>query len=179
MLCRCLRVRSLWFSCLLALFSTAFVTAAAAQTSSASDLSPTGWSINLGVFDIIDSDKAFEGGVEYHFRPFRFWKLDLVPMVGASATEEGSYWGYGGMRYDVPLGSKWVMTPHFSISLYEQGDDGKDLGGVVEFRSGLELAYRFEDGGRFGMSFYHLSNARIYDLNPGSESLVLFYKFGR
>lgn len=137
-----------------------------------------GWAFNLGVFDVIDSDKATEGGLEYRFRPFELWTLELTPMVGFSATDEGNYWGYGGLRYDLELGSKWVMTPHFSISLYEQGD-GKDLGGVVEFRSGLDIAYRFEGGSRLGLSFYHLSNARIYELNPGSESLVLVYSLGR
>ncbi len=146
--------------------------------SSSSAQAPDGWSFSLGGFDIIDSDKALEGGVEYRFQPFRRWKLNLRPMVGFSVTEDGSFWGYGGLRYDLELGRRWTLAPHFSISAYEQGD-GKDLGGVVEFRSGLEVAYRFEGGSSLGLSFYHLSNARIYELNPGSESLVMVYSFGR
>lgn len=174
MLCGHSRVRQAPLWLVLAVF---FLTASAGYAQD-QPLSHPGWSFSLGAFDIIDSDKAFEAGIEYHFDSFKLWKLDLVPMVGVSATDEESYWVYGGARYDWPLGKRWVATPSFAVSLYEEGD-GKDLGGVVEFRSSLEVAYRFDNGARLGLNFYHLSNARIYELNPGSESLVLFYKLGR
>ena len=141
--------------------------------------SDNGWAFYLGAFDIIDSDKATELGIEYRFEPFRLWRMDLNPVIGLSGTSEGNYWGYGGFRWDLPLQSeRWVTTLGFAVSAYEQGD-GKDLGGVVEFRSSLDVAYRLRNGSRVGLSFYHLSNARIYDLNPGSESLVLSWSLGR
>lgn len=146
--------------------------------SQASAQGAEGWAFNLGAFDILDSDKAGEVGLEYRFRPFKLWNLEFTPMVGVSATDSGSFWEYAGLRYDLEIASKWVLTPNFSVALYGHGD-GKDLGGIVEFRSGLELAYQFDQGSRLGLSFYHLSNARIYRLNPGSESLVLVYSLGR
>ena len=71
-----------------------------------------------------------------------------------------------------------MVTPQFAVSLYEQGD-GRDLGGVVEFRSGLEVAYAFAKGPRVGVLFYHLSNGDFYDFNPGSNSFVVTLSFGR
>ena len=148
------------------------------SASSVAAQAPDGWAFSLGGFDIIDSDKAVEGGIEYRFKPFRVWKLDFRPMAGVTMTGDGNIWGYGGLRYDLELGPHWALSPSFSISAYEQWD-GKDLGGVIEFRSGLEVSYRFEGGSSLGLLFYHLSNARLYELNPGSESLVLVYSFGR
>ena len=135
------------------------------------------WAFSAGLFDFIDSDKAVEVGVEARFRSFRVWRLDLVPVVGVSATENESFWGYGGLRYDLRLSDRWMASPQFAIGLYENGD-GKDLGGLVEFRSGLEISRRLKNGGRVGLLFYHLSNARIYELNPGSESLVITWSPG-
>lgn len=166
------RVVSSWvraaFLCSVMLISASSVAAQAADE----------WAFSLGGFDIIDSDKAVEGGIELRFKPFRLWKLDFRPMAGVSMTGDGNIWGYGGLRYDLELGRHWIVAPSFSISAYEAWD-GKDLGGVIEFRSGLEVSYRFAGGSSLGLLFYHLSNARLYELNPGSESLVLVYSFGR
>lgn len=141
-----------------------------------------GLALSVGQFAVIDDhepNKAVEVGIEYRFRPFRlFERLDLTPVLGVSATEEEAVWIYAGLRYDIPLGDRWVLTPHFAASLFDEGD-GKDLGGVVEFRSGLEIAVRITAGSRLGLSFYHLSNAGIYDRNPGVESLVLTWSLGR
>ena len=49
---------------------------------------------------------------------------------------------------------------------------GKDLGHVFEIRSGLEIAYRFNNRSRLGLLFYHISNAGLGDdRNPGAEAL--------
>ncbi len=160
-------------------FMALFIIPVATADAQSDSKAVKGWAFNLGAFDIIDSDKATEFGVEYRFEPFRFWRLDLTPVLGLSGTSDESYWGYGGFRWDLPLPSKrWMTTLGFAVSAYEQGS-GKDLGGVVEFRSSIDLAYRLRNGSRVGLSFYHLSNARIYDLNPGSESLVLSWSLGR
>ena len=67
-----------------------------------------------------------------------------------------------------------MLTPSLAAGLYEDGD-GKDLGHIVEFRSSLELAYRFDNRARLGLSFYHLSNASLDDNNPGTEVFSLNY----
>ncbi len=154
----------------------------------ATALEAKGWAIYGGIYDTRGDDRPevddrpLEAGLEYRWPalelPKLSSKLSLKPTAGLAATEDGNAWAYGGLRLDVQLGNKWVMTPQFSIALYEDGD-GKDLGGVLEFRSGFEMAYRFDGGQRLGLLFYHLSNAGFYDLNPGSNSLVLIWGFGR
>jgi hypothetical protein len=67
-----------------------------------------------------------------------------------------------------------VLTPSFAAGYYDNGD-GVDLGHEVEFRSSIELSYRFDNRTRLGVSFYHLSNASIGDTNPGTEVLSVVY----
>lgn len=132
--------------------------------------------VSVGLFDIGQSEKATEAGIEARFASRRILKLDLVPIVGFSANEDGAFWGYAGFRWEVPLGEKWQLAPTFSTALYEEGDS-KDLGHTLEFRSGIEIARRFPKG-RLGLLLYHLSNASISDHNPGEESLLLTWTFG-
>ncbi len=151
--------------------------AACALPAAAGD-GPTGLAFAEGRFDIARDEKPLEIGLQYRFRPFELWSVPLIPMVGISATAYKNLWVYGGLRYDWKLSKHWIATPTFAVSLYEEGN-GKDLGGVIEFRSGLEIAYRFDRGYRLGLEFYHLSHANIYDNNPGSNSLVLTWSLGR
>jgi lipid A 3-O-deacylase len=135
------------------------------------------WAVSVGLFDIGQSEKATEAGVEIRLAPRRLWRFDLVPTFAVTANEDGAFWGTAGFRWDVALGEKWVLTPNFGTVLYEQGDS-KDLGHVIEFRSGIEIARRLAKG-RLGVCLYHLSNASISSHNPGSESLVLVWSSGR
>lgn len=96
----------------------------------------------------------------------------LRPILGAAATVEGSYWAFVGMRYERRLDRRWTLAPSIALSFYEQ-DDGKNLGGAVQFRSALEVSYQMGERWRLGAMLYHLSNAGIYHPNPGSESLLL------
>jgi hypothetical protein len=95
--------------------------------------------------------------------------------VGGRATSDGALYAYAGFRFDVPLGGAWRFTPQWATGLYYYPPGGHSLGGLVEFRSGVELSRRIGSGGRVGLLFYHLSNAGFYERNPGSESLVLTY----
>lgn len=135
------------------------------------------FAVSAGLFDIGQSQKATEAGLEIRLEPFQLFGLDIIPAFGVSANEDGAFWGYAGFRWDFALGEKWVITPNLATSLYEQGDS-KDLGHVIEFRSGIEIARRL-DKGRLGLALYHLSNASISSHNPGSESLVLTWSSGR
>ena len=76
-----------------------------------------------------------------------------------------------------PVAERTDGNPGFAVSLYEEGSTGKDLGGPVEFRSSLEFARRFAGGSSLGLAVYHLSNAGIYDDNPGSNSVILSWAF--
>lgn len=127
-------------------------------------------SAGIGAFDVFDDDfRATQ--FELQFRPGLKWWL-LQPMVGASVTTDGSVYGYGGISLDIHLTPYLVIRPSLAAGAYEEGD-GKDLGGTLEFRSGVEVAWQFENRVRLGLELYHRSNAGIYDHNPGEESLML------
>lgn len=123
-----------------------------------------------------------EVGAELRFTPYRFGFLPqtvpaLAPVLGAMRTAKGTLYEYAGFRFDIPLGERWVTSIGFAAGNYHHGE-GKKLGGPVEFRSGIEVARRFGAGSRLGLCLYHLSNAGLYEHNPGSESLVLDWTIG-
>lgn len=90
---------------------------------------------------------------------------------GVSVTDEGSVWVGAGPSYTLPLKSEAVFVQlHAMAGLYLQGD-GPDLGGPVEFRSGVEVGFFADNGTRFGLSYDHRSNADIYEANPGLETV--------
>lgn len=136
---------------------------------------PREWAFSAGVFDLVESDRA-EAGVEVRSasRPLRLFGRDwrLEPAFGAMVNEDAGYYGYLAFRLPIEIGERWRATPFVGAGLYSAGD-GVDLGGALEFRSGLEISVRLGERTGLGLSYYHLSNASIYDLNPGSESLVL------
>ena len=100
--------------------------------------------------------------------------LFLQPLGGFMVTFDGGVYGYAGLGLDVFFGRRIVATPSFSIGLYGEGG-GKDLGHAVEFRSAIQIAYRFDDRSRLGIVLHHLSNAGIDDTNPGANTLMLAY----
>ena len=121
--------------------------------------------------DIFHNDTAAMVGAEYRSD---FKVLIVMPMVGGFVTTDGSLYGYGGIYTDFDLSDQVVLRPSFAVGAYSDGD-GKDLGGVLEFRSGIELAWRFANRSRLGLEFTHISNAGIYDHNPGMETLTVNY----
>jgi lipid A 3-O-deacylase len=140
-----------------------------------------GLAVYGGIFNTANDDNPLELGLEYRFDGIKIPKLPaslaLRPAVGIAGTEDGNKWIYGGLRLDVKL-LGWAVTPQFAVTLYDH-DDGRDLGGVLEFRSGLEVSFRFAKGPRLGLLFYHMSNGDFYERNPGSNSLVVTLSLGR
>ena len=137
-----------------------------------------GFSLSAGVFNVLNQERSAEAGFELRLRPLwegtaeRPWVLR--PAAGAMATSDEAIYGYAGFRLEIPLGERWTVVPQTAAGYYERGD-GKELGGSVQFRSGLELSYRLSPAYSVGAVFYHLSNAGLERPNPGSESLVLFW----
>ena len=164
---------------LVTLFLAAILLCVAAPASALDENHPAaGWAFSLGVFDFAKYQDTAEFGIEYRWQPFELFRLQLKPTIGVSTTADNGYWGHVGLRWDIPVESRWVPSLAFAVTAYEQGD-GKDLGGTLQFRSAFDLAYRLDGGSRVGLSIYHLSNASIHDFNPGSESVVLFWSLGR
>ncbi len=165
-------IRRTWAQALLVVFLSAAAPGAEVLAES--------FAVYGGIYDTKSSkeNRASELGVEYRFAPLEVPKVTLRPAIGITNTDEDSFWIYGGLRLDHALGRRWMISPQFAVTLYEDGD-GKDLGGVLEFRSGLEISYGFAEGPRVGLVFYHLSNGGFYSFNPGSNSLVLTVSLDR
>ena len=90
--------------------------------------------------------------------------------MGLSVGENGETWVGFGQTYDIPLGDRAFIELHSMPGLYAD-NGGFDLGGPIEFRSGVEIGYENKAGWRFGLSYDHRSNAGIYDDNPGIETV--------
>lgn len=128
-------------------------------------------SLSAGVFDIDDQAETAHFGLEYRGMPFYH---GLLPIAGVAANVDGGLYGYAGLNWDITVHPNWIVTPTFAVAAYEEGSS-RDLGGVLEFRSGIELDYRFENQHRVGLAVHHLSNAGIYDRNPGTETVMVTY----
>jgi lipid A 3-O-deacylase len=129
--------------------------------------------MGVGVYDMFDDQTTAEFRVEYVFSEENklLW---FTPFVGLTATAEGGTYGYAGIGIDIFFGKRFVVTPNFAAGVYGNGD-GKDLGHAIEFRSGANFAYRFDDYSRLGFAFHHISNAGLDERNPGEETLMLTY----
>lgn len=127
----------------------------------------------VGVFDILKTNQdAVQFGGEYRFRQ---WDFGVRPTLGVNVDVKGGAYGYGGINWEVPLGSSpFSLIPNFMIGAYHQGSS-KRLGGPLEFRSGIELDYQLPNTQRVGVAFNHISNASIYHHNPGAETLLVNY----
>ena len=143
--------------------------AAAPAASLAAEDDPALLTAAGGIFDVGEDTDAFEARLEFRSGR-RFWLFK--PFAGAMATSEQSVYGYAGVLIDLYWGRRIVTTFSFAPGLYHEGD-GKDLGHVVEFRSQAEIAYRFDNRSRLGLSFGHMSNAGLDERNPGQESLMV------
>lgn len=138
----------------------------------------SGWIIaSGGVFNIAShADKSndkreAELGLEWRGRPRAF---GLQPNLGLAGHDGGGGYAFAGLRRDFEFSRRWGVSLGFAVSLFEAGD-GIDLGGPVEFRSSFEIFANVGEASRIGIDYYHMSNARLYDANPGANSLVVFY----
>ncbi len=129
-------------------------------------------SLGLGYYDINrQTNEAVDFRLEYRHGE-KLWIFK--PWVGIEGTSDGAVYGAAGILVDVFFGRRVVVTGSFGAGYYEEGD-GKDLGHEIEFRSQIEIAYRFDDRSRLGLAFSHISNASLGDTNPGVEILNLYY----
>ena len=143
-----------------------------AAPSRAGEDSPALLAIGVGYFDVLQSDDtAADFRLEYRHGKGLWW---FKPWAGVEATSDGTVFGLGGILLDIPLGRRFALTPSVGVGAYGSGD-GKDLGNTVEFRSQVEVAYRFENNTRLGISFGHISNAGLGNRNPGVEIVNLTY----
>lgn len=126
-----------------------------------------------GYFDVIGTDNsATQFGLEYRASPIQY---SIRPMIGINATTDGAVYAYAGLNWDAELvRNELYLIPSFAAGAYKNGS-GKDLGGAIQFRSGIELAYQFPNYQRLGVAFNHISNASLYRKNPGAETAMVTY----
>ena len=143
------------------------------DTAKADDDDPDFLTMAVGKYDIFrNREEDIELRLDYRFgKKFLIFKPFLT---GAYVTNNSSFLG-AGVLVDIYLGRRFVLTPQFSPTWWRGKTSNLDLGHALEFRSRLELAYRFDDRSRIGISIDHSSNAGLGDGNPGVESVMLNY----
>src|SRR5215475_13437596 len=113
---------------------------------------PNYLAVGAGVYDVLHDFKAAQGRLEFRFANRLFF---IKPMLGVLFTSKGTVMGYGGIRIDLYLTPHIVVTPNAAVGGWYRGS-GKDLGATVEFKTGGEFAWRFEDHSRLGLAFDHI-----------------------
>ena len=132
---------------------------------------PPLFSLSTGAAEVFDSHQEIYWGAEY--RPaFRFCQLG--PWLSCGTGKNHEFYAAVGVLLNLELGRGWVLTPSFGGGYYN-ASSGLDLGFDAEFRTGVELAKRFRNGQRLGVSLAHLSNGSLSDKNPGTETFGLVY----
>ncbi|WP_342236544.1 acyloxyacyl hydrolase [Inquilinus sp. OTU3971] len=145
----------------------------------ATDL-PLSLTLGAGYYNILndkgepgheDRDKGGAGIGRVELR-FNQEFLRIRPFIGIEANTESATYFYGGGMLDVRFGEHFILSPNAAVGAYFNGD-GRDMGSTVEFRTGIEAAWEFDNRMRIGAAFHHISNAGIGDVNPGVETLTL------
>ncbi|MCC5971193.1 MAG: acyloxyacyl hydrolase [Pararhodobacter sp.] len=115
------------------------------------------------------STEAFIG---WRGAPLRY---GFQPIVGASLSTDAEGWVGAGVAYTWRAAQNPAFVRlGFMPGLYRQGR-GKDLGGLLEFRSSLEVGMQMRGGGELALGIAHRSNAGIYRPNPGLNTVYLGY----
>lgn len=134
--------------------------------------------LGLGADNIDDSDfsEAFSIQLEYHANPFAEFSWGSFSFMGAVEFDDDSdvYVGLG-VSALWNVSENWFFEGSFAPGYYDEGSDGKDLGGNLQFRSLVGFGYRISQNARLSIAIDHLSNAGIEDTNPGRDAVHLRY----
>jgi hypothetical protein len=100
------------------------------------------------------------------------WRLRLIrPVAGVLTSSMGGAYLYSGFALDLPLAGNLRLSPGFAPGVVLASAD-RDLGSRIEFRSSIELWFAATDAAQMGLTFSHISNARLSSHNPGVEVLT-------
>lgn len=125
---------------------------------------------SVGAFDRVDRvAQTLSLGFERRWGKFALWRLK--PFAGVGVTGRRSLYLYGGLRLDVHLVSRLSIETSLAVANYFKGS-GKDLGSPVEFRSGVDVEWRFTSRLRIGLAYHHISHL-FGSFNPGTEILAV------
>ena len=95
--------------------------------------------------------------------------------VGLYAVETGSAWVGAGVSYTLrPTNGGLFLRGSFMPGFYYRGN-GRDLGGPLEFATVLEIGTDLRNGAQLSLAFEHRSNASLYAINPGADTVSIVY----
>jgi outer membrane protein OmpA-like peptidoglycan-associated protein len=123
--------------------------------------------LEVGSFDVFH--KADSEAFDLQLRPgWRLW--DFGVFAGGMVTTKGALMGYGGVTFDLHLTDNILILPDAAVGYYSRGSDKVlSFGSTAEFRTGIGVAYEFDNGWRLGADIHHISNAGLDKKNPGVE----------
>lgn len=127
--------------------------------------------VGSGAFNVLDVHSAGMGSFEYHLNS---GMKRLNPYGGIMLTTNVDVYLYAGASYLFPLYKNLALAISFAPGFY-YNNRRDDLGYFIEFSSGLELSYERGDGKRFLLSLNHISNGRLANYNPGTETVRISY----
>ena len=130
-------------------------------------------SIGAGCFDW-NREKDVGGEFRLEYRSDHKWWIFKPFLTAAATNHKMSFLGMG-VLVDIHLGRRLVLIPSFAPTWWRGETEKLDLGYPLEFRSQMELAFRFNDRSRLGIAISHYSNASLGDTNPGTETLSVYY----
>ena len=113
--------------------------------------------LEVGSYDVFHhaNSEAFD----LQIRPgWRLW--DFGVFAGGMVTTKSALYGYGGFTLDVHLTDNIVIKADEAVGYYSRGHDKQlAIGSPAEFRSGIGVAYEFDNGWQLGAAIHHISNA--------------------
>ncbi len=127
--------------------------------------------VAAGTYDLDENEDGVAGQIEWRFgKKYLF----IGPALGLLMNTDGGVYLYGQLYADMGFGNLRIV-PAFGFGAHDEGSS-EDLGGTFQFISSLSIAYQMTNQGRIGIRYEHISNADIYDDNPGTDPLLLFYE---
>ena len=95
----------------------------------------------------------------------------LAPIAGALKQGSASMF-YGGVQKKFKY-KRVALIPSFAPGLYDHGTE-KDLGGELQFKSQIEFSVDLFADYSLSYAWSHISNADLYDTNPGTDNEMFF-----
>ncbi|HMJ49776.1 MAG TPA: hypothetical protein VK440_04315 [Burkholderiales bacterium] len=133
---------------------------------------PSMVAVSAGAFDVSEQTNLTSVyGAEYRFGGQHFWNSQ--PVVGFAITANRSIYGYGGLRFNLPLPCQFVVASTFALAGYDQGN-GKYLGSPVEAYFELSIGRRFSNNMVVEIAARHLSHDDVFGTyDPGVDIVAL------
>lgn len=129
--------------------------------------------IGAGALHILEHDQTGLGKIDYLIRPLT--RYQLIPVFGYWATGTKDQYLYAGFEKHFSVADDISLFIGLAVGSYID-QDGVDLGHDLEFQSRIGLSYYLDDDQALDLELGHLSNARISDLNPGTEFASFSYR---